>query len=483
MRPNILVMQTDDHAQWAAGCYGNTEIRTPSLDHLAAGGVRMREAFTPTPVCSPSRACFWTGRLASQHGVHDYLAEDDPEVHAVDWLAGERTLAQILHDHGYLTGLTGKWHLGHSENCPVGFDYWFSQAMPLPRPKGFSSPWQHPVDAGGAAYDRHAITDHAVDFLRQRDRDRPFFLYVGYIATHSPWTGHSERLVGQYRNCTFRDIPSEPVYPFGRLALESLYSTRSNPREALAQYYAAVSEIDEQVGRLLDELDAQQLLGSTLVVYTSDHGLNTGHHGVWGKGNGTHPYNMLEESIRVPMILSHPGSLLGGQVRAEMVTHLDLFQTILDHAGLQMEAKAERRYAGRSFRSLCRGDARDDWPEEIFGEYGNLRMIRTRRHKLIRRYPDGPSELFDLERDPRETENLRHDLAYDAIVEDLAARIDTYFAAHEEPQHSGLRISELPRHNSDEAWRYSGEHRILETPAWLERARAALDQSARTESS
>ncbi len=476
MRPNVLVIQTDDHAQWALGCYGNSELRTPSLDHLAATGVRMRNAFTPTPVCSPARASFWTGRLPSQHGLHDFLAEADPEVRTVDWLAGERTLAQILREDGYVTGLSGKWHLGYPERRPEGFDYWYSHSLPLFRSEAFESPWAKPAGDRALTYNRHAIADHAVDFLRARDRERPFFLYVGFIATHSPWTGHSERLVSQYRNCTFRDIPDDPVYPFGRLATESLFPTRANPREALAQQYAAVTEIDEQVGRLLDELEAQHLLEDTLVVYTSDHGLNQGHHGVWGKGNGTHPYNMLEESIRVPLILSHPGALLGGQVRDEMVTHCDLFQTILDHAGVALDAaeRRRRRYPGRSFRAICRGDARSAWPEEVFGEYGNLRMIRTREHKLVRRYPDGPAELFDLARDPRETRSFLDDPEYAPVVEELTARLERYFAEYEDPRASGLRVKELPRHNSNEAWRWAGEHQILETPAWLEAIRAQM---------
>jgi choline-sulfatase len=479
MRPNVLVMQTDDHAQWAAGCYGNSELRTPSLDHLAATGVRMANAFTPIPVCSPARASFWTGRLPSQHGMHDYLAEADPDVRSVEWLAGERTLAEILHEHEYVTGLSGKWHLGHAERRPVGFDYWFSQSMPVSRPTAFDSPWSRPADPASRIYNRHIITDHAVDFLRQRHRDRPFFLYVGYIATHSPWTGHSERLVRQYRTCTFRDIPDDVMHPVGRLASEALFATRADRREALAQYYASVSEIDEQVGRLLDELEAQELLDDTLVVYTSDHGLNTGHHGLWGKGNATRPYNMLEESIRVPMLLSHPGTLLGGQVRGEMVNHCDLFLTVLDHVGLPIEPEERhrRRYPGRSFRDLCRGDAREAWPEQIFGEYGDLRMVRTRRHKLVRRYPDGPAELYDLARDPRETENCIADPDYRAIAADLTARIEEYFARYEEPDRSGLRVLDLPRHNLDEAWRGNGEHRITAAPAYIAEAQAAIDRS------
>lgn len=453
--PNILVVMTDDHGRWAAGCYGNREVRTPTMDYLAETGVRFANAFTPTPVCSPARASFFTGRLPSQHGIHDYLREQEPEIGERDWLAGEATLARILGEAGYQTALAGKWHCGQGARRQPGFDYWFG----LGREQG--------VHAGAYTYldqdqprrltgnKTGIITDGALAFLRGRDRERPFFLFVGPIATHSPWTGHPERLARQYRDCTFADIPEDTVYPFGRLAGESNQAARHNPREARAQYYAAASEVDEGLGRLIDELDAQGLRERTLVVYTADHGLNCGHHGIWGKGNGTRPLNMVEESIRVPLICNHPGGLFPGLVRAEPVDHCDLFQTILEYAGVALpaEAVAARRYPGRSFAPLLRGGALPDWKNATFGEYGNLRMIRTRARKLVRRYPDGPNELFDLVADPRETTNLFGAADQQPRIGELTAALDGFFARHEDPRKSGLRVRELPRHNPVEAWR------------------------------
>lgn len=463
MQPNVLVVFTDDHAQWALGCYGNRELRTPTLDYLAKTGVRMANSFTPTPVCSPARATFWTGKLPSQHGVHDYLAEADPEVAQTRWLGGETTLAQRFQQAGYTTGLSGKWHLGAPEETPSGFDYWYALAGPVHPPARFESPWPQPPTS--SAYNRQSITDHAVDFLRNSSRDKPFFLFAGYFATHSPWLGHAERTVDQYRTCAFDDIPNDVTHPVGRLHSESVYATRSDPREALAQYYASVTEIDEQVGRLLDELDSQGLRESTIVVYTSDHGLNTGHHGIWGKGNGTHPYNMVEESIRVPLIVNQPGSLLGGQVRSEFTSHCDLYATLVELADLKETDDDELR-PGRSFANFLRGDQIADWPEEVFGEYGDLRMIRTRRHKLIRRYGRGNDELYDLHEDPRETRNLAAAAEAAPMVAALSERIDRYFAPYETPR-SGLRVAELPRHNPDEAWRYTAPHKVVDEPAWL----------------
>ncbi len=459
---NVLLVLLDDHAQWAAHCYGNSELRTPTLDYLADTGVKMENAFTPTPVCSPGRAALLTGRIASQHGIHDFLGGEYETRDGRPWLEDERTLAQILSDAGYVVGLSGKWHLGGSSEKQPGFDYWYQEAKYSPD-RGHTAlqrsalAWPHPwPGAPDSSRDPgvHTITDYAIDFLRTRDRQRPFFLIAGYIATHSPWIGHPERLVSAYRRCTFRDVPPDAMYPYGRPALESRFPSRQRPFEALAQYYAAVSVIDEQVGRLIDELDAQGCRSNTLVVYTSDHGLNMGHHGVWGKGNGTRPLNMLDESIRIPLIFNHPDTIFGGQVRNEMVTHCDTFQTILDHIGVTISdsERTARRYPGRSYRPLLIGDAVPEWTQVVFGEYGSVRMVRTQRHKVIRHYP-GPTYLFDLVADPRERENLSDRPETQPLIADLTQMLERFFADHEDERKSGLRVRDLPHHNGREAWR------------------------------
>lgn len=452
---NILVLFNDDHAQWAGGAYGNDEIHTPTIDYLARSGVLMENAFTPIPICSPARACFLTGRLPSQHGVHDFLAYSDPEASQRWWLAEETTLPQLLAANGYETAMCGKWHLGNDAAPQAGFEHWFSLGGVYPINR--CGPYPFSVDGQlqeFSAYKTPLITANAIRFLRQRDRQRPFFLHVALRATHGPWRDNPQRAVAPYRDARFSDIPQDAMYPFGRQRLSSVAPTRNNPREALAQYYASVTRIDAAAGRLLDELEAQGLRENTLVVYTSDHGLCCGHHGIWGKGNATLPYNMVEESIRVPLIFNHPQSLFAGQRRAEFVDHLDLFQTLLDYAGVP--AAPDRNYPGRSFLPALTNEAHlPAWRQQQFGEYGNLRMIRTRRHKLVRRYPDGPSELFDLLQDPRETVNLFHDPAHAGLVADLTQQLEEHFARYEDPLKSGLRVRHLPRHNDSEAWRVS----------------------------
>ncbi|MBZ0293000.1 MAG: sulfatase-like hydrolase/transferase [Anaerolineae bacterium] len=454
-QPNILVILTDDHGQWASGCYGNKEIHTPAMDYLAQAGVRMANAFTPTPVCSPARASFFTGLYASQHGIHDWLyyfrnrPETDRGLNDRQWLE-DPTLAQVLSQNGYQCALSGKWHCGQDDEPQPGFDYWYSLRSNYPPQGGEYS--DHGTFRSYEGYHTDFITDNAVSFLRQRDQDRPFFLFVGYIGTHSPWAGHPERLVEQYRECSFEDIPADTVYPFGRLAGESTLRTRYNAREALAQYYASVTHIDEGIGRLLDELEAQGVDQNTLVVYTADHGLNCGQHGVWGKGNGTRPLNMLDESIRIPMIFHHPNQLFAGQVRAEFVDHCDLFETLLDYARASFDR--ERLYPGRSFKSILeKGQTPTEWKDAQFGEYGDVRMIRTRRYKLITRNNRGANQLFDLERDPRETTDVYHDPAYREIVAQLITQLDQFFTTYQDSEKNGLRVQELPQHNFNEAWR------------------------------
>ncbi len=453
---NIILIVNDDLAQWALGCYGNAEIHTPTLDYLASTGVLMENAFTPTPVCSPARACLLTGRLASQHGIHDYLSSTIPEIHRRPWLQDEITLATLLPGAGYQTAHCGKWHLGNDDQPQAGFAHWFSGVGDYPAEHG----GDHRFSVNGEIQTipgqrTPVITDKAIEFLRGRDQAAPFFLHIGYFGTHNPWRGQPERLAAAYRGREFDGLLDQPAYPFGAQALESTLPTRLNPREALAQYFAAVAHIDEAVGRLLDELEALQLRESTLLVFTSDHGLCCGHHGLWGKGNATLPLNMLEESIRVPLVFNHPRRLFAGQRRPEFVDHLDLFQTLADYAGITDALAQERNYPGRSFLPLLDNSAAlPDWRQIQFGEYGDLRMARTRQHKLVRRYYDeAPCELFDLAFDPGETHNCYSDADCGSVVARLTDEIERYFERYQAADKSGLRARELPRHNLSEAWR------------------------------
>ena len=459
--PNILVFMTDDHGQWAARCYGNRELVTPSMDYLAQTGSRMNRAFTPSPVCSPARASFLTGRLPSQHGIHDWIKErgegmDHPG------LQGQTNVGQLLQSAGYQTGLIGKWHCGRSWVPHPGFDRWFSyqnDQLPHVGVQGFSDQGTHVVRRGHQA---NLITDQVINFLRDRTSDDPFFLLVGYVNTHPPHEDQPERLARRYRKGRFDDIPHEQFPPcHGRTRFRIRDFEDPEYLESLAQYYAAVTVIDEQVGRVLDELDGSGQLDSTLVVYTSDHGLMKGHHGTQMKGNSTVPQNFFEESILVPCLLSWPEGAASGAEPDALVDHCDLFMTLLDVAGVRLDSRtaAEIRSPGRSYLPVLEGDVREPWGEQVFGEYGNARMVRTRDRKLIRRYPGPtgrfPDELYDLSSDPRETDNVFENSQYTSACEELSSRLESHFSRYEFPDRSGLRLDEQPRHNECEPWRVS----------------------------
>lgn len=453
-KPNILVFLTDDHGQWALPTYGNSEISAPNIDYLAANGAVMENGFTPCPVCSPARASFFTGLLPSQHGVHDWLRESEQAL-THDGIDDKTNIAELLQADGYHTGLVGKWHCGRSSEPKRGFDRWFSyQVAQYPHfgVQNFSDQGKHIQRKG---HQSALLTDEAAAFLRGRPQDRPFFLFVGYVNTHGPHRDQPERLVDHYRrNASFGDIPKETFAECHGIRGRRVWPAEDVYREELAQYYASVTMIDDQVGRVLDELDAQDAMDDTLIVYTGDHGHMNGHHGMFNKGNGTIPQNFIEESIRIPYIAMWRNGFEAGQRRAESVDLCDWLPTLLDAAG--MEAPGGIHTPGRSFLPLLTGDA-VEWRDAQFCEYGNARMVRTDEYKLIRRYPGPnghfPDELYDLQNDPRERENRIERAEYAEIAAQLSARLNAHFETYETDECSGRDIAARSMCNPNEPWR------------------------------
>ena len=454
-RPNILVFLTDDHGRWASHCYGARELHTPSMDHLAATGVRMTQAYTPSPVSSPARASFFTGRLPSQHGIHDWLFETEE---AVDHpgLTGQTMLPELFSEAGYQTAHVGKWHCGDSRGPKPGVDHWFCyyrRQYPHFGEQHFSRNGNLVVQHG---HQSALLTDEAVRFLRERDADRPFFLFVGYTDTHSPFAMHPQRLVDHYRSGEFDDIPDESLAPcHGRAVVPR--GDAESLRESNAQYYAAVEMIDTQIGRVLGALDGTGGRDNTLVVYTSDHGHMNGHHGLMCKGNATTPQNFLDESIQVPCLASWPGRIEGGSTRSACVDHCDLFWTLLDAAdvGVDDTTRTQINSPGASYLPMLI-DPAHSWRDAQFCEYGNARMIRTDRYKYIRRWPGTherfDDELYDLPSDPRETRNVIDAPAHAEALAALRVQLDQHFDRYEIPERSGTRITEQPTCNRSQPW-------------------------------
>ena len=452
VRPNILVFLSDDHGQWAQRCYGNSELVTPNMDRLAARGVRMRQTFTTCPVCSPARASFFTGRMPSQHGIHDWLAPKFHLIHPA--LRGQTLISELLKNAGYHTALIGKWHCGRNSEPQPGFDRWFTHWEDQKPHKGTQhfSDQGKPVTEGGLQ--SPFFTQQAVDFLNAHKQKegadgQPFFLFISYCDTHAPHSDAPPDLLAKYDNAKFNDIPDEQFAACHGTAGVPADKNPERERSRQRQYYGAVSSIDREMGKVLAALEANGQLENTLIFYTGDHGLNTGHHGMWEKGNATQPQNILEESIRIACTVSWPaGGVRQNVVCDDLVSHPDLWATLLDIAGAAPDAitTAKINSPGVSYARQLRGEMVSSWRQTIFSEYGNARMARTERYKLIRRYPfhgvSFPDELYDLKADPRETKNFHDDPALKPVVEKLSAELDQFFAKYSVAGNSGLEMEQ-----------------------------------------
>jgi arylsulfatase A-like enzyme len=197
--------------------------------------------------------------------------------------------------------------------------------------------------------------------------------------------------------------------------------------------------MDAEVGRVLEVVDRLGLAENTLVVFTSDNGFNTGHHGIWGKGNGTYPQNMYDTSVLVPAIFRQPGRIPAGAVVDDLVSAYDVVPTLLEWLGVAHPEPAG--LSGSSFASVLRGtpsSARDH--VVVFDEYGPVRMVRTSEWKYVHRYPAGPHELYDLRTDPGETTNLHGRAEHAAVQDGMRARLESWFAEHVETAHDGALL-------------------------------------------
>ena len=437
-RPNVLFIVSDDQGPWALGCAGNDEIRTPVLDRLAANGMRFSNFFCTSPVCSPARASLLTGDIPSRHGVHDWIRVGSVGPERVDYLGGQTLLTDVLADHGYRCGLVGKWHLGASDVRRRNFVRWFAHQSGMG--PYYGAPMideDRPCAVDG--YISDALADHARAFIRQEaDRAEPFWLSLCFTAPHYPWIdSHPKAFTDLYRDCRFASCPDESPHPWFIGGMAAVEKGRKERRESLIGYFAAVSAMDAAIGRVLEDIDSRGLRESTLIVFMSDNGMNCGHHGIWGKGNGTRPQNMYDTSVKVPCIFAQPERIPAGVVTNGLHSGYDVFPTLLDYVGVDYDAG--RRKPGRSFRALLEGRAEaTDEPIVVYDEYGPVRMVRTAEWKYVHRYPNGPHELFDLTRDPDERSNLVDDHAHAQVVASLRERLAQWFASYVDPRRDGI---------------------------------------------
>jgi uncharacterized sulfatase len=445
-RPNVLFVYTDDQAPWGFGASGYAQAHTPHIDELAREGVSLKNFFVTTPVCSPARASLMTSRYASEYGILDFIPHPGHRLYDPTKKIGldpaSVTFAEVLRASGYDTGLVGKWHLGdwtvseadtyHPTNH--GFGYFMGLTG------GGTSPQNPPLEEDGVVHSFHGLTtdiltDHAIDFIRRR-RSGPFLLSLHYRAPHSPWLPVAEEDWAPYEDLD-PDIPN-PDYP--DLDVERV-------KRMTREYLASITGVDRNLGRVLRVLEELGLRRSTVVIFTSDHGYNMGHNGIYHKGNGIwvtrslpratkniaakYRPNMYDNSIRVPAIVRWPGVVRPGSVIEHTATSLDWYPTLVEIAGADLPA--EHLVRGRSLVPLLRGEPPADWNEDYYGEYSMInycrafmRCYRTPEWKLIRDFLNPErDELYDLENDPAESHNLidESDPRIKRIIERLDARI------------------------------------------------------------
>lgn len=452
-RPNILFLLSDDQGAWAMGCAQNADVQTPNLDRLAAQGVRFDNFFCASPVCSPARASILTGTIPSCHGILDWLSggnlpagipgmEDmfgyQHETKPIRYTSHLTAYTDLLCEAGYTCALSGKWHMGDSLHPQHGFSGWYTLGR-----GGCDYYHADVVENGKIHFPEGYVTDligeNALQNLEELAAgEAPFYLSVHFTAPHSPWEekDHPKEMLDLYRDCSFTATPDLPLHP--DQVKTCPYGTGERRKELLRGYYAAISAMDRQIGRLLDRLEKLGIEEDTLIIFTSDNGMNLGHHGIWGKGNATFPQNMFDTSVKVPFIASWKGRLPQGKVCSGLFSHYDIFPTLMELLGL--EGSVIQKLSGKSFAPwLAEPEAEADRSIVILDEYGPVRMIRDREWKLVVRYPYGPGELYCLRRDPEEEENLYENPAYAERILQMKKRLESWFLTYADPDRDGVR--------------------------------------------
>jgi arylsulfatase A-like enzyme len=405
-RPSFLVVLPDQFRAQALGCMGNPDIRTPFLDALANEGLLLRNTFANSPVCCPARAVLLTGRYAHANGM---VAND------LRFRESEVTLAEILREKGYFTGFIGKWHLDGGPRMPgfvppgprrQGFEFWAANECSHAH---FNTQYFRDTDQPIAVkkFEAEAWTDLAIEFLREA-RGRPFFLVVSMGPPHDPY-GAPEKFMKMYRPETMTMRPNW------------VEGTPGGGRKEIAAYAAAVTAVDEQVGRLSASLKELGLEEDTLVLVTSDHGDMLGSH---GRRLKRAPW---EESIRVPGIVRYPRAVKPGRVTDALFSHVDVAPTMLALAGLPIPAAMQ----GSDLSRVIRGES-DAGPDSAFFQQfvpyrsdqiaEGWRGVRTGRYAYARTETE-PWVLYDLRADPYEQRNLAADPASAPIRAEMEEKL------------------------------------------------------------
>ncbi|MBN1818508.1 MAG: sulfatase-like hydrolase/transferase [Sedimentisphaerales bacterium] len=457
-KPNIIYIMSDDHAWHAMSCYGSRINTTPNLDRIADEGMRFDNCFCTNSICAPVRAVVLTGKYSHMNGVLDNRQQFDPS---------QQTFPKILQANGYQTAMIGKWHL---KTDPTGFDYWNI----LPGQGEYYNPDM--IEMGQRkryeGYVTDIITDRALEWLKGRDPEKPFCLMYHHKAPHRNWqpgpdhltmyddvtipepdnlfddyatrsdaAREQEMMVAKHLTPNDLKLTGAPgrmndqqkqawnaVYePKNRLFkeanLEGDELVRWKYQRYIKDYLRCIASVDDNVGRVLDWLQQEGLAANTVVIYTSDQGFYLGDHGWFDKRF------MYEESYRMPLLIRWPGVIRSGSTNDELVMNVDFAPTILELCGAQVPKDMQ----GESFSLMLEGRKLPNWRKACYYhyfEYPAVHMvkrhygIRTRRYKLMHFYYDIDAwELYDLQKDPREMNNVVDDPAYATIRMELTSEL------------------------------------------------------------
>ena len=421
-RPNFVIVVVDDLRWDDLGIAGHPFVETPAIDGVAREGVRFLNAFAATPLCSPSRASLLTGQYAHTHGITDNTARDA----ASHRLA---TFAIPLRRAGYETAFFGKWHMGNDDSPRPGFSHWVAM-----RGQGEAQDPQFNVNgtrARESGYVTDLLTDHAIRFIRQTG-GKPFLVFLAHKALHpnivqnddgstSAVPGQREGFVpaprhrGRYATAPVPRRPNAKAPPVRKPALlqaipglPPLGPDTATPDRDVRSRLEMLLAVDEGLARIIATLKETGSLDRTVVIVTSDHGYFYGEHGLNEERRLAY-----EESARIPLIVRYPPIARAGSTPAAMVQTIDLAPTVLELAAVPDATDRE----GRSLVPFLRGD-RPPWRTSLLIEYYSdtvfprirnmgYRAVRTERYKYID-YLElaGMDELYDLQADPYELDNL-----------------------------------------------------------------------------
>jgi arylsulfatase A-like enzyme len=419
---NILFIFTDQMHKFALNCMGTDDIITPNLDKLASQGVLFTNAYSNCPICTPFRINLFTGLYSSQTNTLENESSIPDSCY---------TLADALNAGGYTTSYVGKWHIGDSGNKPIpenkrgGFQHFIGYQCY----NGFQdNVCFYDEEGSETRFEKHrtdVTTDLAIKRLNEIKDDK-FAMFVSYQAPHYPVQPDAEyanlykgKTIKRRFNCLDIDPYTRtfsPPSPWPPDDCKNYIKYGNNLDEYLRLYYAMITQIDANVGRLLEELERIGKRENTVVIFTSDHGDMQGAH---GKKNKCLPY---EESSGIPLIVSMPGALQNGSKCDALVSGIDFYPSMLDYADI----KGQNALPGRSFMPLLSNTNSSE--RSVFSEMPDWKMIRQGDFKLVVA-TEGlrPKKFFNLKNDPFEMNNLVDDTIYQSKISQLRTDVEDWY--------------------------------------------------------